>query len=93
MEHLADHCRVLQQQEPELTHDLNINPKDVFAHEKELSITYFDGALSPELGSPWTHSRALPRVVAKSTKFHEELSDLGNRISMRVILESIDCIK
>ena len=61
--------------------------------KKELSITNSYGALSPELGSPWTHSRALPRVVAKSTKFHEELSDLGKGITMHVILESIDCIK
>ena len=67
--------------------------KDVFAHKRELSITNSYGALSPELGSPWTHSRALPRVVAKSTKFHEELSHLGNGITMHVILESIDCIK
>ena len=67
--------------------------KDVFAHKKELDITNSYGALSPGGGSPRTHSRALARVFAKSTKFHEELSDLDKRISMRVILESIDCIK
>ena len=67
--------------------------KDVFAHKKELSITNSYGALSPELGSPRTHSRALARVFAKSTKFHEELSDLGKGITIDVILESVDCIK
>ena len=55
---------------------------------KERFVTYYQGVLSPELGSPRTHGRAVPRVVTKSAKLHELLPDLAGRISMRVISKS-----
>ena len=76
------------------SHDLTIiSKKGLSLLIKERFVTYYQGVLSPELGSPRTHGRAVPRVVTKSAKLHEELSDLEGRISMRVILELIDCIK
>ena len=55
---------------------------------KELLITYYQGVLSPELGSPRPPDRATPRVVTKSATLHERGSYLDTEITNRGNIES-----